>query len=92
MLTRQQVLYGLERVELRSTSIFDSCPLKSRDARQEVGIILQNVSYLLSPAIWSQSTSPSSYPWGDQYQLTTTLGTTELNNRAKFVIFSVFFG
>jgi len=35
MLTRQQVLYGLERVELRSTSIFDSCPLKSRDARQE---------------------------------------------------------
>ena len=36
MLTRQQVLYGLERVELRSTSIFDSCPIKSRDARQEV--------------------------------------------------------
>ena len=40
MLTRQQVLYGLERVELRSTSIFDSCPLKSRDARQDVGNIL----------------------------------------------------
>ena len=36
MLTRQQVLYGLERVELRSTSIFDSCPLKSRSGRQEV--------------------------------------------------------
>ena len=35
MLTRQQVLYGLERVELRSTSIFDSCPLKSRTARQD---------------------------------------------------------
>lgn len=35
MLTRQQVLYGLERVELRTTSIFDACPLKSRDARQE---------------------------------------------------------
>jgi len=35
MLTRQQVLYGLERVELRTTSIFDSCPLKSRDGRQE---------------------------------------------------------
>ena len=38
MLTRQQVLYGLERVELRSTSIFDSCPLKSRTGRQEVGL------------------------------------------------------
>ena len=37
MLTRQQVLYGLERVELRTTSIFDDCPLKSRDARQDVG-------------------------------------------------------
>ena len=36
MLTRQQVLYGLERVELRTTSIFDDCPLKSRDARQDV--------------------------------------------------------
>ena len=35
MLTRQQVLYGLERVELRSTSIFDSCPLKSRTGRQD---------------------------------------------------------
>ena len=54
--------------------------------RKTRGIILQNVS----PAIWSQSTSPSSYPWGDQYQQTTTLGTTELNNRAKFVIYSVF--
>ena len=38
MLTRQQVLYGLERVELRSTSIFDSCPLKSRSGRQEVSL------------------------------------------------------
>ena len=38
MLTRQQVLYGLERVELRSTSIFDSCPLKSRSGRQEVAL------------------------------------------------------
>lgn len=36
MLTRQQVLYGLERVELRSTSIFDACPLKSRQNRQEL--------------------------------------------------------
>ena len=35
MLTRQQVLYGLERVELRSTSIFDECPLRNREARQE---------------------------------------------------------
>ena len=34
MLTRQQVLYGLERVELRSTSIFDECPLKSRDRQR----------------------------------------------------------
>ena len=30
-----QVLYGLERVELRSTSIFDDCPVKSREGRQE---------------------------------------------------------
>ena len=30
MLTRQQVLYGLERVELRTTSIFDECPLHFR--------------------------------------------------------------
>jgi hypothetical protein len=36
MLTRQQVLYGLERVELRRTSIFDACPLKSRQTRQEL--------------------------------------------------------
>ena len=35
-LTRQQVLYGLEKVQLRSTSIFDQCPLKSRQLRQEV--------------------------------------------------------
>ena len=34
-LTRQQVLYGLERVELRSTTIFDACPLKSRENRQD---------------------------------------------------------
>jgi len=34
-LTREQVLYGLERVELRSTSIFDDCPIKSREGRQE---------------------------------------------------------
>ena len=27
MLTRKQVLYGLERVELRTSSIFDECPL-----------------------------------------------------------------
>ena len=26
----------MERVELRSTSIFDACPLKSRAARQEL--------------------------------------------------------
>ncbi|XP_023335820.1 chorion peroxidase [Eurytemora carolleeae] len=35
MLTRQQVLYGLERVELRSTSLFDDCPLRNREARQD---------------------------------------------------------
>jgi hypothetical protein len=35
MLTRQQVLYGLEQVELRSTSIFDECPLKSSGGRQQ---------------------------------------------------------
>jgi len=34
-LTREQVLYGLEKVQLRSTSIFDECPLKSRQQRQE---------------------------------------------------------
>ena len=44
MLTRQQVLYGLERVELRTTSIFDACPLKSRDARQEESMIVRPVS------------------------------------------------
>ena len=32
----KQVLYGLERVELRTTSIFDACPLKSRQRRQEL--------------------------------------------------------
>jgi hypothetical protein len=35
MLTRQQVLYGLERVELRSTSIFEDCPVRTRQSRQE---------------------------------------------------------
>ena len=29
MLTRQQVVYGLERVELRSTDLFDECPFRS---------------------------------------------------------------
>ena len=29
-----QVLYGLERVELRSTSIFDACPVKAREVRR----------------------------------------------------------
>ena len=28
MLTRQQVVYGLERVELRSTDLFLECPFK----------------------------------------------------------------
>ena len=47
MLTRQQVLYGLERVELRSTSIFDSCPLKARDGRQEVGLVLNMATLII---------------------------------------------
>ena len=29
MLTRQQVVYGLERVELRSTDLFDQCPFRA---------------------------------------------------------------
>ena len=29
MLTRQQVVYGLERVELRSTDLFQECPFRS---------------------------------------------------------------
>ena len=39
-----QVLYGLERVELRSTSIFDDCPVKSREGRQEGEGICPRVS------------------------------------------------
>ena len=47
MLTRQQVLYGLERVELRSTSIFDACPIKGRDGRQEVDFIFYLLSFFI---------------------------------------------
>ena len=38
MLTRKQVLYGLERVELRTSSIFDECPLdlNNKKSRQNL--------------------------------------------------------
>ena len=35
MLTRQQVVYGLERVELRQTDLFRNCPYTPRSARQQ---------------------------------------------------------
>ena len=39
-LTREQVVYGLEKVQLRATSIFDECPYKDKEARQQVTIFL----------------------------------------------------
>lgn len=35
MLTRQQVVYGLERVELRSTDLFIECPFRAKTAGVE---------------------------------------------------------
>ena len=41
MLTRQQVVYGLERVELRSTDLFQECPFRSASIPGfEDGIVL----------------------------------------------------